>query len=123
MTERTTSPKTSSRARRGPRRRDWGELAAKLKDHPAAVDLAGRYRAALEPALAACGGAPGEAARGLTESLEALAADAAGASGGLWAGHGGEALARLLAGLIGESDGLPETSARGFADQIGRAHV
>lgn len=105
---------------RGPRRRDWADLDSKLAKHPEAIDLAGRYRAALEPALGSSGGAPGEAARGLTASLEALAADAAGTSGGLWAGHGGEALARLLAGLIGESDGLPATSARGFADLLQR---
>ena len=108
---------------RGPRRTEWaaleGALRRQAKDAAqGALDLLARYRAALAPAVAAGGGDPGAAARGLTESLEALAADAEGATGNLWAGASGEGLARLLAGLIGESAGLPQTSARGFAELL-----
>ena len=57
---------------------------------------------------------PSEAARGLAQAMEVLAADGSGDAGGLWAGPEGEAAAGLLAGLIGESQGLPEVSATGF---------
>lgn len=100
---------------RGPRQTEWATLEARLEGE--ALDLVARYRAALEPGLTAAGGAPSAAARGLTETLEALTG---GPGGGLWAGHGGEALARLLTGLIEESDGLPGASARGFADLLQR---
>jgi ATP-dependent helicase/nuclease subunit B len=98
---------------RGSRPADWPVLEARLDG--AALDLLGRYRAALAPGLAAVDGAPAQAARGLTETLEALTG---GPGGGLWAGSGGEALARLLVGLIEESAGLPTASARGFADLL-----
>jgi ATP-dependent helicase/nuclease subunit B len=100
---------------RGPRPADWPVLEARLEGD--ALDLLGRYRTALAPGLAEAGGAPSAAARGLTETLEALTG---GPLGGLWAGHGGEALARLFVGLIEESDGLPTASARGFADLLQR---
>jgi ATP-dependent helicase/nuclease subunit B len=100
---------------RGPRPAEWRVLESRLEGE--ALDLLARYRAALAPGLAAAGGAPSAAARGLTETLEALTG---GPLGGLWAGHGGEALARLLVGLIEESDGLPGASARGFADLLQR---
>ena len=101
---------------RGSRRSDWAGLEARLAEHPQALELLGRYREALAPAMAGSGGAPRMAARGLTESLERLA------GGGLqlWAGAGGEVLSRLLAGLIDESEGLPTASARGFADLLQR---
>ena len=110
---------------RGPRRTEWKALDALIREQAkdaaeSAIELLARYRAALGPAVAAGGGQPGAAARGLAESLEALAADAEGATGGLWAGAGGEGLARLLAGLIGESEGLPITSPRGFAELLGK---
>ncbi|HEX5377596.1 MAG TPA: double-strand break repair protein AddB [Phenylobacterium sp.] len=105
---------------RGPRRADWETLEAQLAAHAAASDLIGRYRAALQPAITASGGAPSAAARGLTESLQALASDGSGDFDPLWSGRGGEALARLLGGLIDESDGLPDTSARSFADLLQR---
>ena len=77
--------------------------------------------AALRQALAAAAEAytggtatPAEAARGLAMALEALAADASGDPGLLWAGPDGEAAAGLLSGLIEESQGLPEVSASGF---------
>jgi ATP-dependent helicase/nuclease subunit B len=62
--------------------------------------------------------APSEATRVLTETLEALARDADGALGDLWSGHGGEAMSRLLSGLIREGDGLPAVSARRYADLL-----
>ena len=51
-------------------------------------------------------------------TLETLAADEHGDTGELWAGHGGEALGRLLAGLMEESDGLPPVTPRGFAELV-----
>ena len=118
---------------RGPRRTDWRSLRAKLerartKAPPGEIDdalaLANRLEATLAGLQAAYGAgdraAPADAARALTETLETLAADAAGDTGALWAGHGGEALSRLLAGLIDESDGLPSTTRRGFADLLAR---
>lgn len=58
---------------------------------------------------------PAEAARGLVLALEALAADADGDPGALWAGPDGEAAAVLLAALIEESQGLPEARPGDFA--------
>ncbi len=100
---------------RGSRRSDWAGLEARLEGQAAALDLLARFRAALTPAVATSGETPTLAARGLTESLELLA-DAA----DLWSGVGGEALSRLLAGLIDEAEGLPTASARGFADLLQR---
>jgi ATP-dependent helicase/nuclease subunit B len=96
-----------------------GEAAAQERtEAAAAIDLAARLRAAL--ALAAAPFADGEAsaaeaARGLTRALEALAADARGRLGELWAGADGEAAAALLAGLIADGDALPPCTASGFA--------
>jgi ATP-dependent helicase/nuclease subunit B len=39
--------------------------------------------------------------------MEALARGSDGELGELWSGHGGEAMSRLLSGLIRESGGLP----------------
>jgi len=110
---------------RGPRRTGWEALEALIrvqaKEAAAGpLDLLARYRAALAPATAAGGGEVAAATRGLCESLEALAADPGGVTGGLWAGAAGEALSRLLAGLIGDSAGLPATSPRGFAELLAR---
>jgi ATP-dependent helicase/nuclease subunit B len=125
---------------RGSRTPDWGELngrlqraraqalepgapagrAAELED---AVELAALLRETLEPLqIPYTDGtaAPSEAARAVASVMEALAADETGQSGELWGGHGGEAMSRLLAALMHESDGLPETSARGFADLLSR---
>ena len=143
---------------RGSRRSNWTGLEARLVGDAEALDLLARFRAALVPAIAGSGAAPGPATRGLTESLELLAAgqwfqDApplgelsaqptegvaraglwastpSGPSGhlrprgedlGLWSGAGAEALSRLLAGLIDESEGMPQASARSFADLLQR---
>ncbi len=56
-------------------------------------------------------------ARGLTAALETLAEGPGGASD-LWRGAGGEALSRLLAGLIHESETLPGLSTAAFADLL-----
>ncbi|WP_312166171.1 double-strand break repair protein AddB [Phenylobacterium sp.] len=106
---------------RGPRRTTWAALEARLGESDEALALARRLQTALsrleaaEPAQS-----PADAARRLTETLEALAADPLGDHGDLWAGHGGEALGRLLAGLIDESEGLPPVTPRGFADLLSR---
>ena len=147
---------------RGSRRSDWAGLEARLVGEAEALELLARFRAALAPAIAGSGDAPGPAARGLTESLELMAAEqwfqdapplgelsaqstegvagagkwastpsgpsghlpqiALRAGGGLelWSGAGGEALSRLLAGLIDESEGLPHASARGFSNLLQR---
>jgi ATP-dependent helicase/nuclease subunit B len=103
---------------RGPRRTVWAELEDRCP--PDARDLLDRLKVALGPVLGIAEGPPADAARALAQTLEGLAADAAGATGALWSGHEGEALARLLAGLIEDSAGLPQTSARSFAELVQR---
>ena len=99
-------------------RDDGREPAAEI---PQSLADAGGLLAALRTALAPAAdpytgstATPGEAARGLASAMEMLAADAEGDQGALWAGPAGEAAAGLLSGLIGDSQGLPEVSARGF---------
>lgn len=78
-------------------------------------------RAALDLASAPLTGAtftPAEAARGLVQSMEALAFDADGAAGDLWSGPAGEAMVGLLTDLMQESEGLPETTPAQFADLL-----
>jgi ATP-dependent helicase/nuclease subunit B len=110
---------------RGARPWTWDDLKARLAAHPGACSLAGRLEAILSglPGEAA---APADFARAIATAMEALAADADGdpngARGDLWSGHGGEAMSRLLAALIGESAGLPATTPRGFADLLERRH-
>ena len=119
---------------RGPRKTTWAALDAQLRrrmaepraDLPAleeALAFAAQLREALARLQAPYAGdaaRPAEAARALAETLEALAADERGDTGELWAGHGGEALGRLLSGLMRESDGSPAVSRRGFADLLAR---
>jgi ATP-dependent helicase/nuclease subunit B len=117
---------------RGPRPRDIAEIgrrlteAAALSEGPAA-DLTDTQ--ALLDALAAAlviarspfaGGVAGAepAARALARALEALALDASGDVGGLWAGAGGEALVGLMTALIEEAGGLPPLTAAGFAELV-----
>jgi ATP-dependent helicase/nuclease subunit B len=111
------------RALRGPRPRDFEQIERKLAEHPEALDLVARLRRALAP-LEALRQPPAlgadEAARALTQAMEALAADEAGRTGELWSGHGGEAMSRLLAGLIQDGAGLPPVSLRGFEDLLTR---
>ncbi|MDO8377743.1 double-strand break repair protein AddB [Phenylobacterium sp.] len=119
---------------RGPRQTTWEALDARLRrkmgepraDLPAleaALAFAAQLRAVLarlQAPYAEDVAPPAAAARALAETMEALAADAAGDAGELWAGHGGEALGRLLSGLMSESDGSPAVSPRGFADLLAR---
>jgi len=105
-------------ALRGPRARNWDGLKTKAKD---AAPLA----AALEAIVARLAWAddadsPALAARRTVEAMEALAADPGGNTGDLWAGHGGEAMARLLGALVREGDALPAVTPRQFADLLQR---
>ncbi|WP_374534279.1 double-strand break repair protein AddB [Phenylobacterium sp.] len=106
---------------RGPRPASWSVLEQRLaaKSAERALGLAPRLRATLA-GLAFTGEAepPAQAARRLAQTLEILAADEGGDTGELWAGHGGEALGRLLAGLMEESEGLPPVTPRGFAELL-----
>lgn len=108
---------------RGPRKTSWVALERQLTVREAqdALALVAGLRAAfarLEIESEAL--PPGEMAVRLTQTLEALAKGPDGSTGDLWAGHGGETLARLLGGLIEESHGLPDTTPRGFADLLSR---
>jgi ATP-dependent helicase/nuclease subunit B len=125
---------------RGPRQRTWDDLATTLRrrrDKAAedsrqawrlpqfdlAQDLADRLRALLAPLAGPYADAmasPAAAARTVAEVMEALAADAHGAPGDLWSGHGGESMGRLLAALINEAQGLPPATPHGFADLLER---
>jgi ATP-dependent helicase/nuclease subunit B len=111
----TAAARLERRGLRGPRARTWDELAARLKDEDARA-LAGRLRAIVDalpaPDEAA---APSAAARRLAAGMEAVADGAP----ELWAGHGGEAMARLLAALIADA-GLPHVTPRAFADLLAR---
>jgi len=108
-------------ALRGVRPRSWDALTAKLAARaPDARDLAGRLRHVVDGlAWPAELDAPAAAARRLAAAMETVSADEVGRTGELWAGHGGEAMARLLAGLI-QDDGLPPVTPRGFADLLER---
>jgi len=105
-------------ALRGPRARTWAELKTKAKH---AAPLAERLEA-IVAALAWTEEAesPALAARRTATAMEALAADADGRTGDLWAGHGGEAMARLLGALVREGDALPLVTPRQFADLLQR---
>lgn len=105
-------------ALRRPRPRSWDELAAKAGD---AAPLVRRLEAILARlAWPAEVDSPAAATRRLVEAMEALARDAAGGSGELWAGAGGEAMARLLGGLIEGGDALPAVTPRQYADLLQR---
>jgi ATP-dependent helicase/nuclease subunit B len=108
---------------RGARPQGWTQLMARLaaKRAPEAVTALAQRLQALAESLAgpAKVDAPAAAAARLAAAMEAVAADASGRTGELWAGHGGEAMARLLAALIADQ-GLPPVSARGFADLLAR---
>jgi ATP-dependent helicase/nuclease subunit B len=106
-----------------PREREAEVPRRRLDDLAEAGRLLQRLRAALALAQSPYTGgtaAPSEAARGLAEALEALAAGPAGGVGGLWAGPGGEAAAALLEALINDSSGLPEAPPAGFAALLSR---
>jgi ATP-dependent helicase/nuclease subunit B len=110
-------------ALRGPRARTWAELKARLVKTPQAVPLAERLEAIVTslawPADVE-GDAVTDAARRVAQAMEALADDGTGGTGQLWAGHGGEAMSRLLSGLIRDAGDLPPATERGFADLLDR---
>ena len=108
-------------AMRGPRARTWDELAARLSKVPEAQAVAARLRTLVE-ALAWPSelDSPAAAAARTAAAMEALAADERGGTGELWAGHRGEAMARLLGGLIHQGGDLPLVTPRQFADLLQR---
>lgn len=105
---------------RGPRPRTWPELSQRFAERPEGLPIA----EVLERLLSPLGEPAMEAAvmaNSVAAVMEALASDARGAdTGDLWSGSGGEAMSRLLAGLIHEGRGLPPTTRRGFADLLER---
>ncbi|MEO8112908.1 MAG: double-strand break repair protein AddB, partial [Phenylobacterium sp.] len=107
-------------ALRGPRPRSWDALRGKLAERAEALALVDRLQPVLATLASGDATAPAEAARTLAQVMEALAAGADGQAGDLWSGPGGEAMSRLLASLIQESDGLPPATARGFEDLLSR---
>ncbi|HVI31507.1 double-strand break repair protein AddB [Phenylobacterium sp.] len=107
------------RGLRGPRPRDWDELRTRLKEHPEARALSEALEALLG-AFAAEPETPRAAAGAVASVMETLARDAHGDLGDLWSGHGGEAMSRLLAGLIADGEALPRGSWRSFADLLER---
>ena len=127
------------RALRGARAPDWPSLFGRLEplarrmeaggdaaarevaQAGSAHTLAERLQAALALVAAplAENAAPAaELARALVQALEALAADARGRTGELWAGADGEAAAELLAALISEGASLPDGTPRAFAQVV-----
>ena len=104
---------------RGARPWTWAGLKARLANHPDGLRVAERLEAILS-GLVSETAPPAEAARALAAGMEALAADEGGGLGDLWSGHGGEAMSRLLAGLIEQSEGLPPATPRGFTDLLER---
>jgi len=109
-------------ALRGPRPRDWVELKRRLEEKaPHALPLAERLEATVTSlAWTAQAEPPALAAQRTAAAMEALAAGKDGPSAELWAGHGGQAMSRLLAALIHEGEDLPAVTARGFADLLSR---
>ena len=111
-------PSAKPPALRGPRARNWDELKARAG---AARPLVERLEAIVS-ALAW----PGETAssalatRQIAAAMEALAADEAGATGELWAGHAGEAMSRLLGALVREGEALPAVTPRQYADLLAK---
>jgi ATP-dependent helicase/nuclease subunit B len=105
---------------RGPRRGLWAEIEAAVDG--GARRLLDQLGAAVDRLAAPFAGGtarPAAAATALAEAVEALARGPDGAVGGdLWSGLAGEAVATLLAGLIDDSDGLPDVTPVGFLELI-----
>ena len=118
--ELATARRDLERALRGPRRSDWDAIGANTES-PAAHGLLHALRSAAERLAApfAAGPArPAEAAVALAEAIEGLARGSGGDLGDLWGGLAGESVAALVAGLIEESDGLPDVTPAGFVELI-----
>jgi ATP-dependent helicase/nuclease subunit B len=106
-------------ALRGPRARSWEVLKARLAKTPDALPLAERVEAIVGSLAWETDVQPvPEAARRTAQAMERLAED--GGAAELWAGPGGEAMSRLLSGLVNEGANLPPVTARGFGDLLDR---
>lgn len=118
---------------RGPRRHSWADLRLAIPRDPRkrkppaevamALDLCDRLQARLDPVAAVFAGGPATvqaATVALIEVMESLARDPAGEVGALWRGADGEAMSRLLAGLIQDSDALPPIGARAYGELLKR---
>jgi ATP-dependent helicase/nuclease subunit B len=106
-------------ALRGPRPQTWAAMKAKVAGRPEALAAAERLEAVVAIlAWPAATDSVGAAAVRVATAMEAAATG--GAGGALWSGPAGEAMARLLAGLVRETEGLPPVTARGFADLLQR---
>ncbi|HYF22158.1 MAG TPA: double-strand break repair protein AddB, partial [Caulobacteraceae bacterium] len=104
------------RGLRGPRPRDWDELAARVASAPELTPLVEEMRALVEALAAPFADGPGAlpaAARALARAAETLAPEA-------WAGSGGDAASALLAQVIDEGDALPPVTASTFAALLRR---
>jgi ATP-dependent helicase/nuclease subunit B len=103
-------------ALRGPRACAWPDLIARVAAKaPEALPLAERLEAIVGGlAWTTETDPPSLAAERLAKAMEALADGAP----ELWAGPGGEALARLLSGLMHEGVGLPPVTPTQFADLL-----
>lgn len=103
---------------RGPRPRDWSDLAGRprIMADPAASAVLSAAEQALD-LLKTEGTADPPAAHALRLVLaaEALARDETQALGVLWSGSGGEAASALMSALIEEGERLPPATAGGFA--------
>ena len=108
---------------RGARSPGWDRLTARLTakmakdvlDPTHATELLARLRTAL-PEAGPEDQTAADLARRTAVALEALAQDTDGSSAHLWSGLGGEALSRLLAGLMEESGALPGVTPRSFTE-------
>ncbi len=108
-------------ALRGPRAATWESLKSRLTKTPEAIPLAER----LEDIVSSLSWAddtdpPALAAQRLATAMEAICVRPDGQTGNLWAGHDGEAMARLLGGLMRDGEGLPSVTTRQFADLLQR---
>jgi ATP-dependent helicase/nuclease subunit B len=108
------------RSLRGPRRSDWAAILRGARSDAARDLLAALRQCAdrLQAPFAAGTARPADAAVALAEAIEGLARGPDGGPGDLWSGLAGECAAALIAGLIGESDGLPDVTPVGFVELI-----
>ena len=105
------------KAMRGPRRPSWPAIAEALADDLESRALAIQLRAIVESlAFKTETDSAAAAARRTASAMEVLT----GGSPTLWAGPGGEGMARLLSSLIQDGATLPAVTPRGFADLLAR---
>ena len=118
---------------RGPRRHSWADLKLAIPWDPRerkpaaeialALDLCERLQARLEPVAAVFAGGTATvraATIALIGVMEGLASDPAGETGTLWRGAEGEAMSRLLATLIQDSDCLPPITPEAYGELLNR---